>query len=113
LPLVPREFGVEGTFDKDGILHIFFRYLDQEEAVTKVISSKLRMKLGKHSGKILGFEVETTKHDIKEITLNIDQAIQRELPRLTKFNQRANFEVIKSVIDRHRDALQELAFAAT
>ncbi len=105
---MPKE--VEARFDKDsGTFHILFRYLDEEEAVTKEISETLRMRVGKHSGKILGFEIEVARLNIKAIALvtvqQVDQAIESELPRLTKYNQKANYRVVRSVIDKNQEPI--------
>ena len=105
---MPRE--VEGSFDKEsGVFHILFKYLDREEAVIKEISESLKMKLGKYSGKILGLEIEVRKGNIREIALvtvqEIDRAIEVELPRLKKYNEKANYKVVKSVIHRNREPI--------
>ncbi len=101
---LPRE--VEGRLDKaTAIFHIFFRYLDQEEAVPKRLNDTITMKIGKNSGKILGFEIQVEKLGIQEIAVQITHAVQSEIPHLTKFNQKANFEVIRSVLDRNKDSI--------
>lgn len=102
---MPRE--VEGRFDKEeGVLHIDFKYLDQEEALLKKIGDSLKMKVGKHSGKILGFEVSVTEHNIKKVELmtvqQMDEAIDNAIPDLPRFNQRANYKVVKSILDQKR-----------
>lgn len=57
---MPQE--VEGKYEKEkGIFHIDFHYPDKEEAIFKPIGEDLRIKVGKKSGKILGFEVEVKK----------------------------------------------------
>jgi hypothetical protein len=101
---LPRE--VEASFDKHaGVLHLTFKYVDEEEAVSKEMRHSLKMKVGKHSGKILGFEIPVTERNIKKVELQLDEAIDSALPTLRRFNQKANFKVVKSILDRKRDPI--------
>lgn len=98
---IPRE--VEGKLDKEmGVLHIDFKYVDKEDFVPKQLNERLTVKVGKYSGKILGFDVAVKKYDIQEVALILTQAVDDEIPKLTKYNQRANYKVIRSVLDRNR-----------
>jgi len=98
---IPQEVKV-GYIQKDGILHIDFTYLDNEESISKDLSSKSRMKVGKHSGKILGFELEVEKYEINTVNLTLQRAVEAEIQKVKPFNQRANFQVIRSILDRQQ-----------
>lgn len=105
---IPRE--VEGKLDpKSGVFHIDFKYLDQEEAVVKKLTDELNMKLGRYSGKILGFEVEVAEHGINNVTLKLAQAVQaeisKEISNLRKFNQKANYKIIQSILKRKQEPI--------
>jgi uncharacterized protein YuzE len=97
---------VEGKLDKStGVFHIFFKYLDQEEAIPKKLDDEITLKVGKNSGKILGLEIQVHKRGVHQIALQIKKAVQSEIPNLRKFNQRANYEVVSSVLDHKRDSI--------
>lgn len=101
---IPRE--VKATYDQPGgILHIDFVYLDNEESVPKNLSATLRMKVGKHSGKILGFELEVEKYEIHTVNLTLQRAVEAEIPKMKPFNQRANFQVIRSILERQQSRI--------
>jgi hypothetical protein len=73
--------------------------------VSKAFDDKLNVKIGKHSGKILGFEIEAAKHNIQELALTIETAVEKELPRLEKFNERENYKLIRSLLQRHKEPI--------
>jgi hypothetical protein len=101
---IPRT--VKGTFDKQaGVFHIDFEYPDKEESQSRSFNHKLNIKVGKHSGKILGFEIKVAKFDIKEIALTIQAAVDEQLPRLEKFNERENYKLVSSLVQRHKEPL--------
>lgn len=102
---MPRE--VDATLDKEaGILHVTFIYVDKEEAVPKeILNSQLKMKVGKYSGKILGFEIPILESNKKRVELQLDEAIDSALPTVRKFNQKANFQVVKSILDNKREPI--------
>lgn len=105
---MPRE--VETKYDKDsGVLRLDFKYVDQEEALNKDAGPGLKMRVGKYSGKILGFEFSASEQNIKKVKLvaiqQVDMAIDNALPNLQKFNQRANYKVVRSILDRKREPI--------
>lgn len=108
---LPRE--VEGKLDKStGVFHILFRYLDQEPAVARQIDDEITINVGKNSGKILGFEVQVRKGGIRQIELQTTRAVENEIPRLQRVNQKANFEVVRSVLESRRDSIFSEALTA-
>ncbi len=108
---LPRE--VETRYDKEaGVLHIDFQYVDQEEAVQKEMRNSLKMKVGKHSGKILGFEIPVTERNIRKVEVQLDEAIDSALQTLHRFNQKANYRVVKSILDRKREPIFASLIAA-
>jgi hypothetical protein len=109
---IPTE--VRADFDEtSGVLHIFFDYIDQERTQTRPqkLADHFCVKLGQNSGKILGFEVQVKKYDVKEVLVTISKAVKAEIPRLKRFNQKANYEIVSSVLSRKRDDLVEAAAA--
>jgi len=98
---IPRE--VEGRYDqRRGVFHINFAYLDDEESVSRDLDGTLRMKVGKHSGKIFGFELKVSKYEFNRVILTLQQAVDAEIRRPRPFNQRANLKVIRSILDRQK-----------
>jgi hypothetical protein len=101
---------VEAAYEKEsGVLRLDFNYVDQEEAISKEVGHGLRMKVGKHSGKILGFDFDVEEHNINKIQLKaiqeVDQVIDAALPKLRKFNQLANYRIVRSILDRKREPI--------
>ena len=108
---MPQE--VEGKLDKTkGIFHITFHYPDKEEGRLKPLSSGVQMNVGKHSGKILGFEVEIKKSDIREVSLRIPQMVHDASSKITKINQKKNYSIVQKVLNEFKEPLySELALA--
>ena len=100
---IPKE--VSAQKDPDGVFHVFLKYLDDEPAETRDLNERLKMKVGKNSGKILGFEVQVDKYDVHEVALQINEAVDQELSHLTKFNQKANYQVVQAVLNDNREPL--------
>jgi hypothetical protein len=101
---IPRE--IVSRFDKEtGILHIDFQYSDNEECISKSFNDKVNTKVGKHSGKILGFEIKVAKYDIGELAVTIETAVEKELPRLAKFNERENYKIINSLVRQFKEPI--------
>ena len=98
---IPRE--VKGELDRQsGIFHIYFQYPDKEESVTNDLNEKLSIKVGKYSGKILGFEVKVVKYDINELVLIIVSAVDQQIPKIKRFNELENYKLIRSVVKREQ-----------
>jgi len=101
---IPSE--VKGELDKEsGIFHVYFLYPDKEDSISRDLNEKLSIKVGKHSGKILGFEVKAAKYDINELALTIVSAVDQQIETLEKFNQKENYKLIRSVVDRERNPI--------
>jgi hypothetical protein len=82
---IPRE--VEGRYDpRRGVFHINFAYLDNEEPVSRDMDGKLRIKVGKHSGKLFGFEIKVSKYEFNTVIPALEQAIDAEISRPRPFN---------------------------
>lgn len=100
---IPLE--IKGSLLNDGVFHIDFVYPDKEESTSRVFNEQVSVKIGKHSGKILGLEIKFLKHDIKEMLLTLDAAVKKELPRLAKYNERENYRLINRLVQAHREPL--------
>lgn len=81
-----------------GWLHIRFDYVDQEPPVDHPVDEELKVQLGKHSGKVLGFLVSPQLKKPREITVRIVQGVDQELLRAQRDNQRLNYQLIKRVV---------------
>jgi hypothetical protein len=98
---IPRE--VEGIYDQQtGVFHIKFAYLDDEESVSRDLDGKLRIKVGKPSGKIFGFDLKVSKYEFNRVIPTRQQAIDMEIHRPRPFNQKANLKVIQFILDRQK-----------
>ncbi|HKZ39938.1 MAG TPA: hypothetical protein VJ044_03200 [Candidatus Hodarchaeales archaeon] len=101
---IPRD--VKGLYEKEsGIFHIDFQYPDNEEFVPKRWNDKVTIKSGKYSGKILGFEVKVDKYDITKLALTIISAVDKQIESLQKFNEKENYKLIRSVVDKQREPI--------
>lgn len=92
---IPREASTNVT---GGVLNIYFKYLDDEDSVPKIVNDHLKMEVGKYSGKILSLEVNIANRDMWEVAAKLATTLESEGQRQPKFNQRANHEVIGKVL---------------
>ena len=100
---IPKVIGVES---KDGTLHVHFEYVDNEEPVKlEALHSGVRVKVGKHSGKVLGLEVDRDHDDIRELFVKLTNALGFMGDHAKKFNQKANYELAKAVFEKNSDPL--------
>ena len=98
--LSPYDIPREATLNvKEGKLRIDFNYLDEEDSVPKVIDDIHKMEIGKYSGKILSLEVNIGKRDMRDVAAKLVRTLESQGHRLSKFNQRANNEVIRKVLE--------------
>lgn len=102
---IPREISIEA--DAGHVVRIYFKYAAVEEAAeqNKELTEHIRMSVGKHSGKILCIEIDSAGFDSKQTAVAIRRHLNDMIPSLAKFNQRANYKVISSVLDRNMEAV--------
>jgi len=102
---VPRE--IKPAYNNaTGILSIDFIYIDEEKPhpQTQGILDSVTMRVGQHSGKILGFDIDTRRYrNLTEICFEISH-IAATTPGL-KFNQRENYRVVGSILNANKDAI--------
>lgn len=114
---VPRTGKVD--FDKlAGVLNIDFEYIDQEPFSERELADHIYVKVGKNSGKIIGFAIPVERYKIGEVRLTIsnaleavDRALEQKIPKLKRFNQRENYELVRSVLNQNRSLMEATAAA--
>lgn len=107
---IPRSARAE--FDeKAGVLHILFDYIDHEPSRTQRLTAAEHtcVKVGKHSGKILGFEISTEKYKIKEVLVMVGKALEDQIPHLSRYNEQENYRFVNTVLEKLGPPLAEAA----
>ena len=114
---IPRS--ASSCFDEStGILRIDFEYIDTEPEREAKLTDHVSVRLGRNSGKILGLVIEAKKHGISEVRVSIsnaleevDQALGEKIPHLKRFNQQANYRLVKSVLNQNSAIVAQTAAA--
>ncbi len=114
---VPRTGKVD--FDKrTGVLNIEFEYIDQEPVIDGEQIDHIYVKVGKNSGKIIGIAIPVQKYKIGEVRLTVsnaleavDRALEQKISKLKRFNQRENYELVRSVLNQNRSVMEATAAA--
>jgi hypothetical protein len=112
---VPRE--MRGNYDEQTKeFRIDFVYSDAEASSPTPLDDKITMLVGKNSGKILGFVVHTEKLPNLTISFGLKRTIQdivggvrKRAEGLKTFNQKENYRLIESVLEKNRDSLSAAA----
>jgi hypothetical protein len=81
----------------EGLWRIDFVYPDDEEEELQPEDGPVRLRTGRHSGKIMGLDVRVRDHAIERIDLLV-QKVRQNLPRLNRPNQRLNYQLIENVL---------------
>ncbi len=97
---IPKVIGVQS---KDGALHLYFEYVDNEPETSQTLHSGVRVKIGKHSGKVLGLEVDRDHDNIREQLAKFIKALAYLGHNAKRFNQRVNYELAKAVFEKTVD----------
>jgi len=115
---VPRQ--ARADFDaKAGVLRIRFDYVDAEPAKIEPLTRDSDVLLGKHSGKILGFDVRVNEHRIHEVTLKVSQVLQdlsnaldSRIAQLSRVNQKMNHALVRKLMADRRNRASFVEAAA-
>ncbi|MBX3334867.1 MAG: hypothetical protein KF876_12130 [Nitrospira sp.] len=99
---IPKVIGVEM---KDGRLHVHFEYVDNEPESSVVLESGVRVKLGKHSGKMLSLEVDKDDNSFRDLAEKVAKALSHFRHNAKKFNQKANYDLTDAVFEKNREPL--------
>lgn len=99
---IPKVIGVES---KDGDLHLYFEYVDNESEMLQTLHSGVRVKIGKHSGKVLGLEVDRDHDTVPQQLAKFISALAHLIHNAKRFNQKANYELAKAVFEKTVDPI--------
>jgi hypothetical protein len=99
---VPQTFTVDHVA---GALSIRFDYIDEELSESRVLDDSLTMLVGRKSGKVLGFLVRPDVGTGRSTSDRIVEGIEQQLPRVSRPNQRMNYELIKRIVRKRLDSV--------
>lgn len=84
-------------------LVIRFMYPDDESGRRATLTEGVTAEVGRHSGKILLIAVDVPRHaDESAVVRLIQKALTKQIPNLTRFNEKANYELVSSAIFENR-----------
>ena len=117
--------GVRGGYDKDlGRFVVEFRYMVDEEYRHFDVDDGVCIRLGKHSSRIVGIEVDVDRLNISQVTVKVDRsaaasaAIDKAIRNVEKAKdararRRENYVVAQRVLeDKHDDIFSNMPHAA-
>ncbi len=92
----------------ENTLEIYFTYANEENAVRETLYSppeaiSIIVTKGKHSGKILGLSLQIPPSDLNRLSHIIEPALEKARHENKKFNERANYAVIASILERQQN----------